>query len=423
MNIASHQDVKQNRKAIETQSRLSFLAEFSKVMMSSINYDAIFRTLARLLVPSVADFCIVYKCSGDGTTLDRMAQCHADPEKLKILAALPIDTISLSDGTWFNHALRTRKATLVDDADHEDLPFHELQPESMLILPLRARGNQIGVLVMAMSDSGRIYGSADLTMTEEIASRAALVIDNTRLYAEAQEANRVKEEFLATLSHELRTPLTAIVGYSTLLMSGKLDTAAAEQAIQSLHRNAQLQNQLISDLLDISRIVSGKLNLVTESVDLNGVIEAALDSVKLAAEAKSIRLTYKADPFVDAIIGDPDRLRQILWNLVSNSIKFTPAEGRIEVRLMSIGSYAQIKVIDTGVGVSPEFLPYVFEKFRQADTSPARENGGLGLGLAIVRHLVEMHGGTIRAESRGVGHGATFTVNLPLQTMALKQAG
>lgn len=403
------------RKAVETQGRMTFLAEFSKTMMASTNYDTTFSTLAQMLVPLLADFCLVYKSSPDGTSFHRMALRHMDAGKEKLLADLPIETVHVSDDTTFGHALQTRRAVIVEDPDDGEWPFVDLQPESAMIVPLCARGHHLGVLVMMLGDSGRVYTKADLAMTEELASRAALVIDNTHIYAQAQEANRIKEEFLATLSHELRTPLTAIVGYARLLMAGKLDPAGAEQAIQCLYRNAQLQSQLISDLLDISRIATGKLKLVMEPVDLNGIIKSALDSVKLAADAKSIRLTYKADPFAANVIGDADRLQQIIWNLVSNAIKFTPAKGRIEVRLIAMGPYAEIKVVDNGAGVSPEFLPHVFEKFRQADTSAARTNGGLGLGLAIVRHLVEMHGGLVKAESKGVGLGATFTVRLPLR--------
>jgi signal transduction histidine kinase len=288
----------------------------------------------------------------------------------------------------------------------------------MMILPFQALEKMLGVLVIMTAQAEKFYTSADLTMVEKIATLAALTIDNARCLEETQEANHANEEFLATLSHELRTPVGAIVGYSNLLMSGKLDQAAAGHALQSLHRNAQLQNQLISDLLDISRIVSGKFKLVAQPLDLDKVIEAALDSVRLSAEAKSIQLHYTADTFEGSVIGDPDRLRQIIWNLVSNSIKFTPSGGRIEIRLLSVDSEAHIKVIDNGVGVSPEFLPHVFEKFRQDDNSPVRENTGLGLGLSIVRRLVEMHHGAVQVESEGIGHGATFTVTLPLHTVA-----
>jgi signal transduction histidine kinase len=241
---------------------------------------------------------------------------------------------------------------------------------------------------------------------------------------QSQQANRLKEDFLATLSHEMRTPLTAILGYARLIMAGRLDETGAQQAILSIHRNAQLQNQLISDLLDISRIVTGKLHLEMRRVDLNEVIETVLDSARLAAGAKRQDLRFARDPFDAYITGDPDRLQQIVGNLISNSIKFTPDSGCIEVRLKFASGCAQIAVTDNGAGVSAEFLPHVFDKFRQADTSDSRQNRGLGLGLAIVRHLVEMHGGAVNAESQGIGKGATFTVRLPLEKAGvLKRAG
>jgi signal transduction histidine kinase len=230
------------------------------------------------------------------------------------------------------------------------------------------------------------------------------------------------EEVIATLSHELRTPLTAIIGYARLLKSGKLDPSAAEQAIQAVYRNAELQSQLVSDLLDISRIVSGKLQLKMSPIDLDSVIQNAIDCVRIEAEAKSIRVQYKGDRVIGSVTGDAHRLQQVICNLLTNAIKFTPVNGCVEVRLFSMDRHAEIKVIDNGLGLSPEFLPHVFEKFRQADNSAARQNGGLGLGLAIVRDLVKMHGGIVEAESKGVGRGSTFTVKLPLRTMALQKA-
>jgi signal transduction histidine kinase len=259
-------------------------------------------------------------------------------------------------------------------------------------------------------------------MTNEILW-ATLAVENARLYREAQGANRVKDEFIATLSHELRTPLTAVLGYARLLKTGKLDPAATEHAIESLYRSAELQTQLVNDLFDVSRMVSNKLKLELAPVDLGAIIETALDFVRIEAEAKSLDLRYKAEKFRGAVFGDADRLRQVICNLLTNAIKFTPEGGSIEVQLLSTDTHAEIKVIDDGVGVSPEFLPYVFEKFRQADNSSARQNGGLGLGLAIVHHLVKLHGGIVEVESEGIGCGSTFTVKIPIRTMVLSKAG
>jgi Signal transduction histidine kinase len=231
---------------------------------------------------------------------------------------------------------------------------------------------------------------------------------------EAEAANRAKDEFLATVSHELRTPLNAILGWGRMLGSGKLDEEGYTRGLETIERNAKLQAQLIDDLLDMSRIISGKLRLTVGPVDLHPVIEAAIEAMQPAVEAKRIRLQVILDSNVGMISGDPDRLQQVVWNLISNAVKFTPKGGRVQVRLQRINSHVDLAVSDTGQGVSAEFLPYVFDRFRQADSAITRMHGGLGLGLAIVRHLIELHGGTVEAQSPGEGQGATFTVRLPI---------
>jgi len=232
--------------------------------------------------------------------------------------------------------------------------------------------------------------------------------------AEAETANRMKDEFLATLSHELRTPLTAMLGWARLLRSGELDADTAARAVETIESNARLQAQLIEDLLDVSRIILGKLPLGLRPVELALVTEAALDAVRPAAAAKSIRLLRILDPAIGLVSGDPDRLQQVVWNLLSNAVKFTSSKGQVEIKLERVGRFAQITVSDTGKGISAEFLPFVFDRFRQADSSSTRVHGGLGLGLALVRHLVELHGGSVHAASAGEGEGATFSVQLPL---------
>ncbi|MCP9495855.1 MAG: PAS domain-containing protein [Pyrinomonadaceae bacterium MAG19_C2-C3] len=231
---------------------------------------------------------------------------------------------------------------------------------------------------------------------------------------EAEEANRLKDEFLATLSHELRTPLTSILGWSRMLRSGSLKEDAAQRALEIIERNAQSQNNLIGDILDVSRIITGKLRLDVRPVELSSVIEAAADSVRPAAEAKSVRLQILLDPEAGMVSGDANRLQQVVWNLLTNAVKFTPKGGRVQVRLERVNSHVEITVADTGKGIEPEFLPHVFDRFRQADQTTTRTHGGLGLGLSIVRQLVELHGGTVHVESEGIGHGATFVVQLPL---------
>jgi len=240
-------------------------------------------------------------------------------------------------------------------------------------------------------------------------------VDGQRRTAEElREANRLKDEFLATVSHELRTPLTAILGWAHLLRSRQLDEPSATGALETIERNARAQSQLIDDLLDVSRIITGKLRLDVRQVDPASFIESAIEALRPAAEAKNVRIQKVMDTGVVSVAGDPSRLQQVVWNLLSNAIKFTPKGGRVQIRLERINSHIEIAVSDTGAGIKPEFLPHVFERFRQADQQTTRQHGGLGLGLAIVRHLVELHGGTVQAESPGEGQGATFVVNLPI---------
>ncbi|BAZ29020.1 multi-sensor hybrid histidine kinase [Cylindrospermum sp. NIES-4074] len=232
--------------------------------------------------------------------------------------------------------------------------------------------------------------------------------------AKAESANRIKDEFLAVLSHELRTPLNAILGWSTLLQSHEFDQEKTSQALATIERNAKLQVQLIEDLLDTSRILQGKLTLKIKNINLASTVLSALETMGLAIETKSIQVDTIFAPNVGIIVGDFTRLQQVVWNLLTNAVKFTPKGGKVEVRLGQADGYAQIIVSDSGQGINAEFLPYVFDYFQQADSSSARKFGGLGLGLAIVRNIVEMHGGTVKAESPGEGKGATFTVSLPL---------
>jgi len=228
-----------------------------------------------------------------------------------------------------------------------------------------------------------------------------------------QEANRLKDEFLSTVSHELRTPLNAILGWAWLLVGGKLDEAGVRRAIQTIDRSAHAQSRIIDDLLDVSGIVTGKLRLKVRRLDPVPLIEAAVDAIRPAAAAKGIAIETRLDR-TGPVSGDPDRLQQVVWNLLSNAVKFTPPQGRVAVLADEVDGQARLRVTDTGIGIPGAFLPYVFDRFRQADSSTTRTHGGLGLGLSIVRHLVELHGGTVAAESEGEGRGATFTVKLPL---------
>jgi signal transduction histidine kinase/ActR/RegA family two-component response regulator len=232
--------------------------------------------------------------------------------------------------------------------------------------------------------------------------------------AEAEAANRMKDEFLATLSHELRTPLNAIVGWARILRSGKVGEADMEEGLSAIERNSQVQARIIEDLLDLSRIISGNLRLEVQRLNLIDIIEAALVAVMPAATGKGIRIHKLFDSLAGPVMGDAARLQQVVWNLLSNAVKFTPKDGKVQVLLERVNSHVEVSVVDTGMGIRPEFLPHVFDRFRQADATTTRRYGGLGLGLAIVKQLVEMHGGTVRAKSPGEGQGATFTVTLPI---------
>jgi signal transduction histidine kinase/ActR/RegA family two-component response regulator len=243
--------------------------------------------------------------------------------------------------------------------------------------------------------------------------RASLVREQMAR-TEAETANRMKDEFLATVSHELRTPLNAIMGWSHMLRSGRLDPKVVQRALETIHRNAKAQAQLVEDILDVSRMITGKLRLDMEPVDVASVINAAIDAVQLAAESKGINLKVTLDPSARHTFGDASRLQQVVWNLLSNAIKFTPAGGSVELRLRRLDANIELLVTDTGQGINTEFLPFVFDRFRQADATSTRQIGGLGLGLAIVRHLVELHGGTVAALSDGEDCGATFVITLPL---------
>ncbi len=273
--------------------------------------------------------------------------------------------------------------------------------------------DEVGVLVATFNEmlSGLQRRDADLHRVQAELERR--VEERTGLLRDAEEANRMKDQFLATLSHELRTPLNAIVGWTALLMQGNLAPDAVARAVAVIDRNARAQTKLIEDVLDVSRIVSGKLRLNVRALDLASVVKAAAESVNHAAGAKRIRMKLLLEAGTGHVSGDPDRLQQVVWNLLSNAIKFTSAGGTVTARVEQSEDNVTLVVRDDGAGISPEFLPHVFERFRQADASTTRAHGGLGLGLSIVRHLVELHGGTVRVESEGPGRGSTFTVALP----------
>ena len=288
--------------------------------------------------------------------------------------------------------------------------YVEMQ-QAVRISPLSHEGRVIGTLTIIEDVTERVAREAELQA--QVEARSRLLASEKLARNEAERANRLKDEFLATISHELRNPLNAILGWAHMLQIGNLTPQNAERAVETIYRNAKSQAQLVADLLDVSRIISGKLRLDMRTVDLIYIVNAAVDSVRPAADAKGIRLQTISDPAVGPTSGDADRLQQVVWNLLTNAVKFTPKGGRIQVTVQRIDSHVEIVVSDSGVGISKEFLPYVFDRFRQADASTTRIHGGLGLGLSIVRQLVDLHGGSVSVHSEGEGKGATFTITLP----------
>ena len=287
--------------------------------------------------------------------------------------------------------------------------------ESFLAVPLTRRdGRNIGELRVSGKPHGA-FTQEDEDILVQLAQMTSIAVENT-LYGELREANRLKDEFLATVSHELRTPLSAMLSWVWMLRRGGLDAEGAARAIEAIERNVKAQTRIVEDLLDVSRIVTGKLRLDTRLVDLGPIIEMTTDSITPAAEAKGITVRISIDGATPPVLGDAIRLQQLVWNLLTNAIKFTSAGGRVDVVLATSGAEVEVRVSDTGIGISQDFLAYVFEPFRQADGSSGRKSGGLGLGLAIVRHVAELHGGRVEARSAGEDQGSTFVLTLPVAT-------
>ena len=330
--------------------------------------------------------------------------------------------VPIGSGLAGRVAAERRPIAMADIESDEAIGHHALEAgiRSLLDVPLVVGGRVIGVISIG-SKNRRVFATTEIELLEVAAERIAVAIDGARAYAAeqraraaAEAANRAKDEFFAMLSHELRTPLGAILSWAHLLRSGRLDAAGTARAVQTIDRNARLQAQLINDLLDVSRIAAGKLELDLGVVDPASVVEAALSAVRPEADAAGLAVDATIDHSLGALHADPDRLQQVMSNLLSNAIKFTPRGGRIEIRLERAGSEATIAVSDTGPGIGADLLPHVFERFRQGEGPATRRHGGLGLGLTIVRHLVELHGGTVEVESPGELGGATFIVRLPL---------
>ncbi|MDZ8035625.1 ATP-binding protein [Nostoc sp. DedSLP04] len=408
------------------EKRSNFLAEASSVLASSLDYRITLTSVAQLAVPTLADWCIVDVIEDNLPVFTNPVIVASEPAKEGLIRELQQRyPISIDADYGPPKVLQTGKPELVtkilesslqrksSNEEHFSL-LCQLQLKSQMVVPLLVRDRKLGTILFASAQPERHYTTVDLEMAEELAQRAAFAIENAQLYQQAQEANRIKEEFLAIVSHELRTPLNSMLGWVQLIRTRKWDEATTSKALEIIERNAKLQRKLIEDILDISRIVQGQIRLNIRKIDLVPIIQAAIEAVLPTSEIKDIQVEFNLDSSVGQVMGDAERLQQVVWNLLSNAVKFTPNGGRVEVHLEQVNSNVQITVSDTGKGISTDFLPYIFERFRQADSTTTRADNGLGLGLAIVHHLVEMHSGRVCAVSEGEGRGAKFTVLLPL---------
>jgi PAS domain S-box-containing protein len=415
-------DVTEQRRAA---SQTAFLAEAGVVMAASLDYETTLKTIANLAVPAIADWCAV-DVVRDGK-LARLAVAHVDPAKIALAATIRERYEDPESPNSPSGIVRTGRGVMIANITDQMIVAAAAGDEervrlvrmlgigSYICVPLVAHGQTLGALTLVFAESGRSYTDDDFRFAQDIAYRAALAVDNAHAYDQVQRANRLKDEFLATLSHELRTPLNAILGYSRMIRSGMMTTLDKQaRAIETVERNATSLTQIVEDVLDVSRIVAGKLRLDVQAVELPRVVEQAVESILPAANAKGVRVQTVLDPRATPISGDPERLQQVVWNLVSNAVKFTPRGGQVQVRVERVNSHVELIVSDTGIGITQEFLPHIFERFRQADAGSTRAHGGLGLGLAITRHLIELHGGTVHASSAGQGTGATFRVTLPV---------
>ena len=411
--------------ADQARQRAAFLADAGTALSASLDYERTLKVVARLAVPVIADWCAVDVVDDNGN-LQRLAVAHVDPEKIELAHRLEQQYPADPNAPGGVHeVLRTGMPSFVPrispdaldgaarDEEHRRI-LRALRLTSFMCVPLLAQGKTLGTITFVSAESGREYTETDLRLARELAVRASLAIENARAYARAHEASRLKDEFLATLSHELRTPLNAVLGYARMLRSGAVAPERTNAALEIVERNATALKQIIEDVLDVSRIISGRLRLDVAPVDLPAVLHDSCATVLPAADAKGVRLETIIDPLTTPISGDGERIRQIVWNLLSNAIKFTPRGGKVQLRLARVNSHVEVTVSDTGRGIPQEFLPFVFDRFRQGDATSSREHGGLGLGLAIAKQLTELHGGTLSAMSGGPGTGATFTLALPL---------
>ncbi|HEX8161471.1 MAG TPA: PAS domain S-box protein [Pyrinomonadaceae bacterium] len=422
----TQRDVTERRRAEEEQK---FLSDATTILASSLDYEATLDAVAHMSAAYLADYCLVDLLEDDGA-IRRLVVAHRQPEREAAWREMQRRFPIVSDPRHTVHkVLLTGEPDLFTDMTGEVLAraipspaqvgeLRQIGVRSAMTVPLRARGRTVGAISFISAESGRRYRERELRLAEELARRAALAVDNARLYERAQEANRAKDEFLATLSHELRTPLTPIVGWVHLLGG---DGAAAggpdlRHGLAVIDKNSQALSHLINDLLDMSAILNGKMRIDRLPVKINSALQEAVETVRAQADVRGVGIELSLcageEPQVE---GDRTRLVQVFWNLLSNAVKFSPDRGRVRVACDADARSLRVRVEDEGIGISREFLPHVFERFRQADMSPTKLYGGLGIGLSLVRSFVEAHGGEVAAESAGEGRGSRFTVTLPLR--------
>lgn len=413
-----------NERALSEYVRLlERISSLSQVLGTARELNTIFRGLrefTNVSVPCDGFFVSLYDSARDVRTA-----CYGWGDGVEIdVSKLP--PMPVTEQGPNSRAVRTGQVIITTDYMRATSggvivgPDNGLRPESSLAVPMAVMGRIIGTIEV-QSYEPNVYRLEHGTAMSMAANLTAVAIENVRLLKlersareAAEESNRLKDEFLATVSHELRTPLTAILGWARLLEDGALDSSVSQQAIETIWRNAKAQAQIVDDILDVSRIITGNLYIDLHPIEVAPIVQNAINVVRPTADAKGIKIETQIDNTPAVISGDANRLQQVIWNLLSNAVKFTKSAGRVQVKVSQANAAVEISVTDTGQGIRREFLPYVFDRFSQADSTTTRHHGGLGLGLAIARHLVEIHGGTIRAASRGAGEGATFTITLPL---------
>lgn len=425
-----HDITEQRRHDLHAQ----YLADVTAALSTSLVVQQMMAGLARALVPGLGDWCSVYLLEAED--LANVAVAHVDPAKVQLAkdyhGKFKPDP-GQRTGVW--SVLRTGQSETYNDISDEMLRAYAADPERLaalravgmraaLAVPIRARSRVMGVISLVFAESDRRYVPADVTFVEELGRRTGVALENAELYASAQAAaamaeaaNRAKDDFLATVSHELRTPLNAILGWSAILAQKVKDPAIAKP-LAVIHRNAEAQVQIVDDILDVSRIIAGKLRIDPQPADLVAIARDAVEAVRASAAAKHVALEFAPASDYLLFIADRGRVQQVIANLLSNAVKFTDSGGIVRVAVRQDGASLVVRVEDNGRGIAREFLPFVFERFRQADSSLTRQFGGLGLGLALVRYITELHGGEVKAESAGLGKGAVFTVRLPMRASA-----